>query len=201
MENKLFDWIADYFNTPFPEAETLAESIDRIIPEIRAHSEDLREEHFYTNKPWMEVRDDENFHELVIHFFNPALNPKPAEEDGDEDFTEREYLRTTDGDVWRGKWRYVHNKILIGDEDYEETKAYELVFMDNEFMILRLLANPKRFLTEEKNKYFVLALEPLGRRMEWYDLMRYLFEKHQSNTLVYYIIAIFIAIIAIMLIS
>lgn len=194
MENKLLDRIAENFNTPFPEAESLEEYLDKILPLVVAESEDLREEQFYTNKPWVEVQDNENFHELVFHFFSPQ--PKPEDEELD-----REYLRTEDGKVTQGKYRYVGNKIFIGDEDYKEMWVYELAFMDDEFMILKLLANPKKFVGEGKPKYFVLTAEKLGRRLEWYDLMRHLFEKYQSNNLVYYLIAVFIAIIAIMLFS
>lgn len=192
MENKLFDRISELFNTPFPEAETLSEYLDKVIPLVKEHSEDLREEQFYTNKPWVEVQDNENFHELVFHFFSPKPN---------EDDIEQEYLRTIDGEVWRGKWRYVGNKIFIGDDDYDDTKVYELAFMDGEFMILKLLANPKKFVAEKKPKYFVLTVEKLGRKLEWLDLVRHLFEKYQSNNLIYYIIAIFIALIVIMLLS
>lgn len=192
MENRWLDRIAESFNTPFPEAETLEEYLDQILPLVRGDSEDLREEEFYTNKPWVEVQDNENFHELVFHFFSP----KPAEEGVD-----REYLRTVDGKVWQGKWRYVGNKIFIGDAAYEDTKVYELAFLDSDFMVMKLLANPKKFVGGDEVKYFVLTVEKLGRRMEWYDLMRYLFEKYQSNNLIYYVIAIFIAIIIIMIIS
>lgn len=192
MENKWLDQIAENFNTPFPEAETLEEYLDKIIPLVKANSEDLREEEFYTDKPWVEVQDNENFHELVFHFFSPKPN---------EDEIDREYLKTIDGKVWQGKWRYVGNKIFLGDDSYSDTRVYELAFMDNEFMVLKLLANPKKFTTEKKSKYFVLTVEKLGRKLEWLDLMRHLFEKYQSNNLIYYIIAVIIAMIIIMLLS
>lgn len=191
MENKLLDRIAESFNTPFPEAESMQEYLDKILPIVGSNSEDLREEDFYTNKPWVEVRDDENFHELVFHFFSPL----PSEG------LDREYIRTIDGRAMQGMYRYVGNKLFIGDDGYSNTNVYELAFMDEEFMILKLLANPKKFVAENQPKYFVLTAERLGRRLEWYDLMRHLFEKYQSNNLTYYLIAIFIAIIVIMLIS
>ena len=192
MENKLLDRIAESFNTPFPEAESLEEYLDKILPMVGSNSEDLREEAFYTNKPWVEVQDNENFHELVFHFFSPRPN---------EDDLDREYIKTVDGRAQQGMYRYVGNKMFIGDDGYQNTNVYELAFMDDEFMILKLLANPKKFVTENTDKYFVLTVERLGRRLEWYDLMRHLFEKYQSNNLTYYLIAVFIAIIVIMLIS
>jgi hypothetical protein len=192
LENKLLDRIAESFNTPFPEAESLEEYLDKILPMVGSNSEDLREEEFYTNKPWVEVQDNENFHELVFHFFSPRPN---------EDDLDREYIKTVDGRAQQGTYRYVGNKMFIGDDGYQNTNVYELAFMDEEFMILKLLANPKKFVTGNADKYFVLTVERLGRRLEWYDLMRHLFEKYQSNNLTYYLIAVFIAIIVIMLIS
>lgn len=192
MENKLLDRIAESFNTPFPEAESMEDYLDKILPMVGSNSEDLREEGFYTNKPWVEVQDNENFHELVFHFFSPRPN---------EDDLDREYIKTIDGTARQGMYRYVGNKMFIGDDGYQNTNVYELAFMDDEFMILKLLANPKKFVAENRDKYFVLTTERLGRRLEWYDLMRHLFEKYQSNNLTYYFIAIFIAIIIIMLIS
>lgn len=193
METKFFDSIAELFNTQtFPEGNaTLDEYLDDVIGIVKGNSDDLREEGVYTNKPWVEVRDDENFHELVFHFFSP----QPTE---DED---KEYLRTVDGEVEQGKWRYVGNKLFIGDEDYDKTLVYELAFMDSEFMILKLLANPKKFSQENTPKYFVLAVEKLGRKLEWLDLVKYLFEKYQSNNLTFYLIAIFIVLIALILVS
>lgn len=191
MENKLLDRIAESFNTPFPEAESMEEYLDKILPIVGSNSEDLREEEFYTNKPWVEVQDNENFHELVFHFFSPM----PSEG------VDREYIKTIDGKAMQGMYRYVGNKMFIGDDGYSNTNVYELAFMDSEFMILKLLANPKTFVAGGRDKYFVLTIERLGRRLEWYDLMRHLFEKYQSNNLTYYLIAIFIAIIVIMLIS
>lgn len=193
MENKLIDRIADLFNTQqFPEGHTtLDEYLDDVIGIVKGNSDDLREESVYTNKPWVEVRDDENFHELVFHFFSP----QPAE---DED---KEYLKTVDGEVEQGKWRYVGNKLFIGDEDYDKTKVYELAFLDGEFMILKLLANPKKLSEDNTSKYFVLAAEKIGRKLEWLDLVKHLFEKYQSNNLTYYLVAIFIVLIALILVS
>src|SRR5690606_28439187 len=144
LENKLIDQISEIFNTPFPEADSLTGYLDKVVPLVKANGEDLREEKFYTNKSWMEIQDNENFHNVVLHFFSSSQRAND-----DEEIVEREYLKTTDGDVWRGKWRRMDsNLMMIGDDDYEDAKLYELVFMDNEFLILKLLANPKKLSAE-----------------------------------------------------
>lgn len=156
----------------------------------------MKEQKFYINKSWVEVQDKEDFHELVVHFFSPK--PELVE---DGEVIEWEYLRSTDGEVWQGRWRYVGNKLFIGDEDYEDTKVYELAFLDNEFMILKLLANPRKFIAEKKNKYFVLTIEKLGRKLEWLDLVKHLFQKYHTSNYMYYLIAVLIALIVIVLLA
>lgn len=194
MENKVFDRISELFNTPFPKAQTFEAYLDKVIPLVKSNSKNLKGKQFYINKGWVEVQDNEKFHELVFHFFSP----KPElEEDGE--VIEWEYLRSTDGEVWQGRWRYVDNKLFIGDEDYQDTKVYELAFLDDEFMILKLLANPKKLVEEKKNKYFVMVIERLGRKLEWLDLVKYLFEKYKVNNLIYYVILILIVMIIILL--
>ena len=47
----------------------------------------------------MEIRDDENFHEAVLHFFNEG----------------GEYLQSVNGNISKGRWRLMgnSNKIII----------------------------------------------------------------------------------------
>lgn len=196
MESKLFDRISVLFKTPFPEANNLDGYLDKILPLIASESKKLEPREFYSSKDWVEVRESEDFHELVFHFFSP----KPVQEVNGEEL-EWEYLKSIDGEAWQGRWRYVNNKIFIGDEEYTDTKVYELAFLDNEFMILRLLANPKKFTTENKSKYFLMTVEKLGRRLEWLDLVKYLFDKYHSLNINLYIIVILTALIIAVLLS
>lgn len=193
VENKLFDQIAEALNPQIPEAEDLTGYLDQIVPLIRGSSEDLREEEFYVNRPWVEVQDNENFHELVFHFFSP--------QPGHEDIVDREYLKTVDGQVWSGKYRYVGNKMFIDDDHYDSSRVYELAFLDDEFFILQLLANPRKFTAGGDAKYFIMVSERLGRRLEWRELMEHLFRKYQNNNNFYIMLTmIVILIIAIMLV-
>lgn len=196
MESKLFDRISALFKTPFPEANSLDEYLDKILPRIASHSKRLEPKDFYTSKDWVEVRESEEFHELLFHFFSP----KSKQEAGEEEI-EWEYLRSTDGEVWQGLWRYVNNKMFIGDEEYTDTKVYELAFLDTEFMILKLLANPRKIIAEKKSKYFILTIEKLGRKLEWLDLVKYLFNKYHTVNLNIYIIVIVLALIIAVLLS
>lgn len=181
MENKLIDRIANTFNVELPQAESMDEFLDLLLPKIRHLGEDLREEKFYVGRHWIEIRDDEDFHELVLHVFNP----------------EEEYILSTDGEVWFGKWRYLGNKLIFGkldpDEDDPTGEAFELAFMDPEFMILKKLSNPLKLLLNRK--YFVLVAEPLARRMEWRELMELLFNKYRNNSSFYITVVLIVLLI------
>ena len=181
MESKFLDRIANAFNVEIPPAESMDGYLDKILPVIRPQSEDLREEKFYVGRHWVEVRDDEEFHELIFHVFNE----------------DNEYIKSTDGEVWFGKWRYLGNKLIFGklDPDDEDPtgEAFELAFLDPEFFIMKKLNSPLKF--EPNKKYFVLVTEPLARRIEWKDLMHMLFDKYRNNSNFYIMIVLIVLLI------
>lgn len=159
MENKLLDNLSRTFEVDLPNAENMDDFLDQIIPIVRPLSEDLREDEFYLNKSWMEIRDDVRWHDKVLHFFN----------DGGE------YLRSTNGNVDGGNWRYLDhsNKFILNSSE-----LYELAFLDSQFFILKKHGEQKRF---GKRKYFVMVYEPIGSRLEWRDAMELLFNKYRNN--------------------
>ncbi len=176
MENKFLDKIADTFNTELPPAESMDEYLDKIIPVIRQWSEDLREENFYVGNHWIEIRDDESFHELVLHIFN----------------AENEYLKSVDGALTVRTWRHQANKLFIGmDEDQEEGEVYELAFMDPEFFILKKHSNPKSL----ERRYFVLVKESIARKLEWREALELLFNKYKNNNSFYWTMAVIVLLI------
>ncbi|MBK7870334.1 MAG: hypothetical protein IPJ74_06410 [Saprospiraceae bacterium] len=167
MESKILDRAGQLFRTEMPEADSLDGYITAILPKVRAWSEDLREEQFYLARPWMEIRDDDSFHELILHFFNG----------------EGEYIKSVDGEVEVGSWRHQNNKLMIMDKDGEEGELFDLTYLDGQFFILKKSGG---------KGYLFLALEPIGRPLKdrWLDLIEMLFKKSQSNISFYIIIAI-----------
>lgn len=164
-----------------PQAETLDGYLDRIIPTVRSWSEDLREEKFFVNKSWMEIRDDENFHEAVLHFFNAG----------------GEYLISTDGDVTTGKWRYLdHSNKFILEPPKGEPELYELAFLDTQFFILKKHGDQVRL---GKRKYFVLVVEPLARKIEWKHVPELLFNQYRDTNNFYLVAGIVIVLIIIII--
>ncbi|HMQ49384.1 MAG TPA: hypothetical protein PKA00_18045 [Saprospiraceae bacterium] len=172
MENKLLDRVSKSLSVELPEQDSLDDYLDEILKAVRPLSEDLREQKFYLNKSWLELRDDEHFHDAVLHFFHEG----------------GEYLHSVNGDVSSGSWRFLDssNKLMINDE------LFDLAFLDPEFFILSKHGDQQRL---KKAKYFVLVFEPIGRKLEWRDAMEKLFNKYRNSNSFYITLAIIILLI------
>lgn len=147
------------FEVDLPSAETMDAYLDQIIPIVRPLSEDLREKEFYLDKGWIEIRDDERWHDKVLHFFH---------DNG-------EYLISTNGNIDSGNWRFLDhsNKFILNSSE-----MFELAFLDSQFFILKKHGDQKRL---GRRKYFVMVFEPIGKRIEWRDAMELLFNKYRNN--------------------
>ncbi len=169
---KIFDLIGQAFSTELPDLDDMNAYLDFILPKIRHLGEDLYEESHYVNKPWLEFQDNDRFMDVVLHFFNP---------DG-------EYLRSVNGDVESGRWRYLEssNKFLI---EHRDTQLFDLAYMDRNFFILRKHGAQERF---GNAKYFVLAHEAISKRLEWKDLMALLYDSYRSNNRFYFILTLIV---------
>jgi len=173
-EPKIWDLISQAFSTELPELDDMEAYLDFILPRIRPYGEDLYEESHYINKPWLEFQDNDSFTDITLHFFNP----------------EGEYLRSVNGDVSAGQWRYLEtsNKLLI---EHKETQLFDLAYMDKNFFVLRKHGEQERF---GKAKYFVLAHEAVAKRLEWRDLMELLYESYRSNNRFYFVLTLVVMI-------
>lgn len=176
MENKLLDKFSRTFSVELPYADTLDDYLDQVIPIVRPWGEDLWEDHFYVDKPWLEFRDDIHFHKAVLHFFNEG----------------GEYLRSVDGNVSSGGWRYLEgaNKILI--EHGGGAELFDLAFMDGQFFILDKHGDQRKL---GQRKYFVMVWEPAGKHLEWRDVVELLFNKYRSNNNYYVTLAVIVVLI------
>ena len=175
MENKFLEKVSQAWSTELPYSETMDDYLDQLLPSARAIGEDLREDHFYLNKPWLEFRDDEKFHDTILHFYNEG----------------GEYLKSVNGDVSNGSWRYLEssNKMMIEDE------LYDLAYLDSEFFILSKHGDQKRL---KKRKYFVMVFEPVGRKLEWRNVVEKLYGKYRNSNNFYYFLAFMVVLIVIL---
>ncbi len=172
MESKLLDRLGQTFRVEMPVADTLDSYLNAILPKVRPWSEDLREVNFFLNKPWIEIKDDDTFHDIVIHIFDP----------------ESRYYLSQNGTVSGGRWKILPgNKLLILYEDDDDTPEYkgelfDLAFLDSDFFILRKSgASTFRFwMVEGKGRSY---------KDRWRDAVELLFKKSQSNISFYILIA------------
>lgn len=171
MNNPL-DQIGDTFSVDLPKAQSLDDLLDAVLKEVRQYGEDLREQKFYSvpgGKPWLEITDNPEHQEAVLHFFND----------------QNEYLQSVDGNVSKGRWRLLDttNKIIIeqgGDRDRPaKSELFELAFLNANFFIL------KKHGTESskpgKRKYLFMGHERAVRGLKWTDAVELLFDEYRSD--------------------
>ncbi|MCB0704496.1 MAG: hypothetical protein KDC34_04270 [Saprospiraceae bacterium] len=184
MEFKFLDVFSRSLSLELPKYETMYEYLDFIIPLVRPWGEDIDEMEYYSQeggKPWMEIREDESFHDVILHFFNEG----------------GEYLRSVNGNMTKGKWRILEqsNKIII--EAGNVSELYELSYLDGVFFILRKHGDHH---TNPKRKYFTLGDERVMTDLIWRDYVEALYNTYRNKavlfrTLVYAAMIFVVAII------
>jgi hypothetical protein len=161
---------------------TMDEHLDFILPKVIPYGEDLREAGFWHAKRWKEVRDDEGFHESILHIFNPG----------------GEYLISLDGNIVKGTWRQLGQENTLIVEMAGRSELFDLRFLNPEFMVLSKHGDQGR---KGLRRFFVLASERAthghGRALVWRELMERMFNIWRENSLGLWAWAIFIIAIAV----
>jgi hypothetical protein len=139
-----------------------------ILPKVIPYGEDLREENFWISKRWKELRDDEGFHEAILHIFNSG----------------GEYLLSLDGNVVKGTWKRLNQDNTLIIEVSGKSELFDLRFLNGDFMVLSKHGDQARI---GKRKYFCLVHEKAakadGREMDWRNLMEKMFNIWRDNSL------------------
>lgn len=139
-----------------------------ILPKVIPYGEDLREENFWLSKRWKEIRDDEGFHESILHIFN----------DGGE------YLLSLDGNVVKGSWKRLNKDNTLILEISGKSELFDLRFLNPDFMILTKHGDQTR---KGLRRYFCLMHEPAakagGRELDWRNVMEKMFNIWRENSL------------------
>lgn len=178
MESQFIDKLFRSFSLELPQLETLDQYLDYILPLIRAWSEDLREHEYYLETRWKEIRDDDQFHEDVLHIFR----------------AENEYLLSMDGNISKGQWQLLarsNTMILerLADDAVVTSELFDLAFLNRDFFVLKKHGSHQR-------KYFVMARENIARRLEWRDTMELLFNSYRSNSQFIIFVVLAVVIVA-----
>ncbi len=165
-----------------PDLGNMDDHLDFIIPKVIPYGEDLREEIYWLTVRWKEVRDDETFHEAVLHIFNPG----------------GEYLLSVDGNVMKGAWRQVGSSNSMLLEIGGRTELFDLRFMNEDFLILTKHGDQGR---KNQRRYFCLVREPASKGsigdMDWRNLMEKLFNIWRENSVSIWAWLVFIVFLGI----
>lgn len=181
IENKFFEKILRSMSLELPVMDTMDEYLDMIIPLVKPWGEDLYEEEYYIGTRWLEVKDDDTFHEAVLHIFQE----------------ESEYLNSIDGNIRKGTWRRLDksNTFIIeqlAGSAGSPTELYDLAFLNKEFFILKKHGDQQR---KGFSKYFVMGNEAYIKNLEWRDVMELLFNRYRNNSRWIIITVIFLLIV------
>lgn len=168
IENKFLEKVTRSLSLELPLRDSMDEYLDMIIPLVLPWGEDLYEEQYYLETRWLEVRDDDTFHESVLHIFRP----------------ESEYLNSIDGNIHKGIWRKLDNSNTFIIEQtagntVTKSELYDLAFLNKDFFILKKHGDQQR---KGFSKYFVMGRESYIKGLEWRDVMELLFNRYRNNS-------------------
>lgn len=179
--------ISRVFSPPLPkELGSFDDHLDFILPKVMPYGEDLREEHFWLSKRWQEVREDEGFHEALLHIFNPG----------------GEYMLSVDGNIVKGGWRrlYEDNSLII--EMGGRTELFDVIYLNGDFLVMSKHGDQAR---KGQRKYFMLVREGAIRSRDgmpdWRNMMEALFNVWRENSLSLWAWFIFIVIIGVLVVK
>jgi len=183
VESKLVDKLGRSFSLELPQLDTMDEYLDFIIPLVRPWGEDLYEQEYYLNTRWLEIKDEDNFHEAVLHIFQD----------------EEQYMISIDGNISRGSWRILpqSNTLILEQGGGVKSELFDLAFMNSDFFVLRKHGNQSR---KGNKKYFVMGREKIVRGLEWRDSMELLFNRYRGNSQFIVIVAIVVLFVALLMV-
>jgi len=167
-------------NKDIPEFESMDSGIDFLMDYLLELSEDLDSKSFFVNKRWIEVRDNVQFQEKILHVFN---------EDGI-------YMRILEGDIVEGTWELSIGGFIIKHSGTHE--LYECVFLNDDYFILK--KHGDHTVKAYRNKYFFMTKEALADQYEWNELLLELFSSYKSNAKYILVILMLVAFVLLVLI-
>lgn len=173
IRNPITELIFRAIRTELPHRESMDEYLDYILPYVRRFTEHLHEQEFYLEKRWMEVRDEDNFHEVVLHIFKPEQNPveiKVKDEDQGSP-----YLLSVNGNIIKGTWSFLKSGGLIV-KHLQRYELYDLAFLSDDFFILR-----KHGDQAGRRKYLFLGNDRLVKNLDWRECMELLYDIYRYN--------------------
>ncbi len=163
MAMRFFDTVNKELELELPEFERFDDHLDYVLGQVYKWSEDLYEEDFYVAKRWLEVREENNFYESVLHIFNPN----------------GEYMISIDGNIQKGAWRFLPENNTFITEILGKNELYDLAFLNQDFFILMKHGDQHR---KGQRKYFVMGREGVVAGLTWREVVEMLFNLYRDNS-------------------
>ncbi len=142
--------------------------LDFILPKVIPYGEDLRETHFWLDKRWKEVREEEGFHESLLHIFGKN----------------GEYMLSLDGNLENGTWQQLGDENSLILQMGVRKELFDMRFLNDQFMILTKHGDQAR---KGLPRFVMLAHEPIthgrGGELDWRNIMDKLFNVWRENSL------------------
>ena len=141
--------------------------LDFILPKVNPYGEDLREGKFWIGKRWKEIRQEEGFHEAILHIF----------------YNEGEYMLSIDGNLMKGSWKQLgeYNSLVI--EIGGRSELFDLRFLNGDFIVLTKHGDQAR---KGQRRYFLMMHEPASRPrgvdLDWRNVMEKMFNIWRENS-------------------
>lgn len=163
MEVRILDKLNRELELDLPHFDNLDEGVWRILPKVKPYSEDLYEMEYFLAKRWLEIRDDEHFHESVLHIFNEG----------------GEYLVSIDGNIQKGAWRLLEQSNTFITELLGKSELYDLAFLNDDFFILAKHGNQER---KGQRSFFVMGREGYVDGLTWIEVLDLWFDVYRSSS-------------------
>lgn len=173
MEIKLFDRLNREMEMDMPQFDRFDEAVGYALSKVYQWSEDLYEQEYYVGRRWLEVREDVNFQESVLHIFNEG----------------GEYLVSIDGNIQKGVWRFLPENNTFITEFLGKSELYDLAFLNEDFFILMKHGDQAR---RGQRRYFVLGREGYVSGLTWHEVVDLMFNiyRESSRFIVFLVIAV-----------
>lgn len=177
----VFSDISKSFSPELPaELGNMDQHLDFVLKHVIPHGQDLNEERYWLGKRWKEMRDDEGFHEAILHIFNPG----------------GEYLLSFDGNIVKGGWRRLGNYNTLILDVGGRSELFDLRFLNGDFLVLTKHGDQAR---KGQRRYFFLVHEPAIKNLDWRQLMEKMFNVWREKNTSIGSWVVFILILAIIL--
>ena len=159
----------------FPEPfDSFEEGIEKVLPYIQSVSDELSDTEVYTEQRWVEVRDDIDFHESVLHVFK----------------SDGSYMRIVEGNIELGSWSYDVNGFILKYQSIHE--FYEPAFIDDHFFILKKHGTN----TVNKKRYMFFTTESNKEKYTWAELITVLYRDfYRQNHHIMIIVMVLLVIV------